>query len=145
MLRFVVNNFKKVSRLSTYLNFNGNCREAMDFYQNCLGGELNVQTVGESPRAADLPPEMRSCVLEAVLRNETMVLMGTDLIDGPLCRGNSVSILLECNTNKEMNDYYKKLSKAGKQTHPVLEGFFGKLHGMLTDRYGFHWLLRCRS
>lgn len=117
----------------------------MTFYQNCLGGELLVQTVRESPQAADLPPEIQSCVLEAVLRNATMVLMGTDLIDGTLCRGNSISILLECNTNKEMEDYYEKLSKEGMQTHPVVEGFFGRLSGMLTDRYGFHWLLRCRS
>jgi PhnB protein len=134
-----------VNQLTTYLSFNGNCREAMTFYQHCLGGELFVQTVGKSPDAADLPPNMLSYILEAVLWNETMVLMGTDLIDEPLCRGNSVSILLECNTIKEMEDYYEKLSKEGKQRHPILEGCSGGVYGMLTDRYGFHWLLRCRS
>ena len=134
-----------MNQLSTYLSFNGNCREAMTFYQYCLGGELLVQTVGESPQAADMPSAMRSCVLEAVLKNETMVLIGTDLVDGLLCRGNSISILLECHTNQEMEDYYKRLSEEGKQTHPVLEGFFGRLYGMLTDRYGFQWVLRCGS
>lgn len=127
-----------------YLSFNGNCKEAMTFYQSCLGGELTFQTVGNGSNY-DFPAGMKDYILEAVLSNKGLVIMGTDLTDGALCQGNAVSLLLECHTKKEMTDCYKKLSEAGKPTHRIVEGFFGGFYGMLTDRYGFNWLLRCRG
>lgn len=134
-----------MNHLIVYLSFNGNCQEAMTFYQHCLGGELTFQKVGDASVSYDLPSGMKDFILEAVLSNENIVIAGTDLIDDPLCQGNAVSILLECNTRKEIEYYYGKLSHAGKQIHPIHEGFLGGYSGMLTDRYGFHWLLRCRS
>jgi PhnB protein len=41
-----------MTQINSYLTFNGNCQEAMIFYQKCLGGELTFQTVGESPLSA---------------------------------------------------------------------------------------------
>jgi PhnB protein len=48
-----------MTQLNAYLHFNGNCREAMTFYQACLGGELKMQAVGESPMAGQMPPERK--------------------------------------------------------------------------------------
>ncbi len=131
-------------RLITYLTFNGNCKEAMTFYQHCLGGELTFQTVGESPESEGLPKVIKEYVLEAVLRNGNMVLRGTDLTDDPLVQGNTMSILMECEDEVKMRHYYEKLAEAGQETHPIANNFFGGLYGMLTDRFGFQWLLRCR-
>lgn len=57
---------KKMS-ISTYLTFSGNCRDAMTFYQQCLGGEFSFQTVGESPMAKQLPAQMKSCIIHSAL------------------------------------------------------------------------------
>jgi PhnB protein len=48
-----------MTQINSYLTFNGNCREAMNFYKDCLGGELNLQTIAESPLADKMPAQMK--------------------------------------------------------------------------------------
>lgn len=133
-----------MSQLITYLTFNGNCRDAMDFYQQCLGGELYLQTVGDTPMADQLPEEIRGCILHALLKKGSLVLMGTDMVgDEVLIQGNSISILLECRTPSQMVRYYNKLVEDGQQTQPIEKTHWGALFGSLTDKFGHHWLLKC--
>lgn len=130
------------SKLIIYLTFNGNCREAMSFYQKCLGGELYFRTVGELPMSEKLPKRMKKCILHSSLHNNDIVLMGTDMVgDKGLIRGNAMSILIECSSEKEMRHYYKMLSYDGQATYPIEPTFWGALFGGLTDKYGHHWLL----
>lgn len=135
-----------MSQLVTYLVFNGNCREAMAFYQFCLGGELRIQTVGDAPGAEGFPPAIKNFILQASLRKENMVLMGTDMAEeNGLTQGNAISILLECDSEEEINTYYQRLASAGRPTHPIEETFWGALFGGLTDRYGKQWLFHCNK
>lgn len=132
--------------LNTYLTFSGNCREAMTFYQKCLGGELTFQTVGESPMAGRLPVQMKACILHSTLIKPGLVLMGSDMVseDG-LLKGNSVSMMLHCYTEDETRSLYEKLSEGGKQTNRLEHTYWGALFGNLTDRYGHHWLLNYQA
>lgn len=126
----------------SYLTFNGNCREAMDFYQKCLGGELNFETIGESPLCEEMPSKMKRCILHSTLTNENIVLMGSDMVsEQGLLMGNAVSLMLNCSSEKEIKECYKKLSQGGEQTHPLEDTFWGALFGGLKDKYGNHWLL----
>ncbi len=114
----------------------------MLFYQECLGGELYLQTVGESPMAERLPKQMKDFILHASLQQDNKALMGTDMVgEEGLVRGNSVSILIECTTEHEIREYYKKLSAGGKSVHPIEKTFWGALFGGLIDKFGNHWLL----
>ncbi|MEQ9287680.1 MAG: VOC family protein [Cyclobacteriaceae bacterium] len=128
--------------MAAYLSFNGNCKEAMVFYQHCIGGELTYQMVGASPDSGNLPRQMKDCVLEATLSKENVLLKGTDLVDDMVARGNSMTILIECRDQDEMKSYFKNLAVGGREILPPAAGFFGGLHAMLTDRFGFQWLLR---
>jgi PhnB protein len=131
-----------MNRLITYLTFNGNCREAMSFYRECLGGELNFQTVGDSPDTDKLPGKMKNYILHATLQKEDLILMATDLVgEEEVTKGNSISILIECGSKKEMKTLYKKLSLNGRKTHPIKTTFWGTLLGGLTDKYNNNWLL----
>jgi len=131
-----------MANINSYLTFSGNCKEAMTFYQNCLGGELTFQTIGESPEADKIPSELKKCILHAVLANEDMVIMATDMTDEKgLIKGNSVSLMLNCNSEAEVMDYYRKLSAGGEATHMPEETFWGAVFGNLIDRYGNNWLL----
>lgn len=131
-----------MSTINSYLTFSGNCREAMTFYKNCLGGELSFQTIGESPLSETMPRKMKKCILHSVLTNKDLVLMGSDMVsERGLLRGNAVSLLLNCSSEKEMRDYYKKLSQGGEQTHPIENTFWNALFGGLTDKYGNNWML----
>jgi PhnB protein len=128
--------------IHSYLTFNGNCREAMTFYKKCLGGELNIQTVSDTHAKVDFPEETKDYVLQATLKNRHLILLGTDMVpDENLVKGNTVSLMLICNSEKEMRAFYTKLSKGGKQTSPVAKTHWGALFGSLTDKFGNHWLL----
>ena len=69
-----------MTQLNSYLTFSGNCREAMLFYQDCLGGTLDFQTIGESPLADKMPPKMKACILHARLTTKSFQLMGSDMV-----------------------------------------------------------------
>ena len=131
-----------MTQINSYLTFNGNCREAMTFYKECLGGELVLQTIGESPMADKMPPQMKKSILHSTLTRENLVLMGSDMVDeNGLVKGNSVSLMLNCSSEKEIKTFYKNLSKGGNATHPLENTFWGALFGDLVDRFGNHWLL----
>lgn len=126
-----------------YLTFNGNCRQAMTFYQKCLGGVLRFQTVGDSPLSKEMSAKMRRSILQASLRNRKMVLVGTDMVgEMGLIKGNSVSILLHSANEPEANLLYKRLSSGGNRVQPLEVNHFGVLMGTLTDRYGYHWIVQ---
>lgn len=125
-----------------YLTFSGNCREAMTFYQHCIGGTLQLQTVGETPLAAQMPEQMKNCILHASLKNGGLLLMGSDMVgEHGLQRGNTVSLCLLCSSEAELRSRYALLSENGTATHPVEKTFWGALLGGLTDRFGNTWLL----
>jgi PhnB protein len=134
-----------MGQIITYLTFNGNCREAMEFYQRCLGGELCFQTLGESPKTKKLPKYIKVHIVQASLKSDNLVLMGSDMTDEELLRGNSISILLDCNDEDRIKAYYNKLEADGKATHPLQETYWGELFGQLTDKYGNHWLFHCKK
>ncbi len=128
--------------INCYLTFNGNCRQAMEFYKRCLGGKLHFQTIGESPIAEKMPRKMKSYILHATLINEHFVLMASDMVsEKGLIKGNAVSLMLDCNSESDIKKYYERLSRGGEQTHPVENTFWGTLFGDLTDKFGNHWLL----
>jgi PhnB protein len=131
-----------MARINSYLTFGGNCREAMMFYKECFGGELAIQTVGESPLSGQMPKKMKSAILHSTLMNGKLILMGSDMIpDSGLKAGNTVSLSVVCTSEREIKNLYNKLSSGGRADHPLEETFWGALFGDLTDKFGNHWLL----
>ncbi len=131
-----------MTQINSYLTFNGNCREAMTFYQECIGGELNFQTIAESPLAGKMPKHMQDNILHATLAKDALLLLGSDMIgDYGLTKGNAVSLMLNCSNEEEIKLYYQNLSTGGRADHPLELSFWGALFGDLTDNFGNHWLL----
>ena len=131
-----------MTQINAYLTFGGNCREAMNFYKDSLGGELTLQTIGESPLADKMPVHMKDCILHATLTKGNVVLMGSDMVsDKGLLKGNAVSMAINCSSDEEIKTFYEKLSAGGNRDHALEETFWGATFGDLTDKYGNHWLL----
>jgi PhnB protein len=131
-----------MTHINSYLTFNGNCREAMTFYQNCLSGELYFQTIGESPLSEQMPQRMKDCILHSTLTTEGFLLMGSDMTpEKGLIKGNAVSLMLNCSSEIEINTLFKALSDGGMVKHPLETTFWGALFGDLTDKFGNNWLL----
>jgi PhnB protein len=132
----------KMKQIHSYLTFNGNCREAMNFYQECLGGELFMQTIGESPMSEMMPPQMKDSLLHATLTNGNVIIMGSDMVDNKgLIRGNAMSMMLNCSSEIEIRETYDKLASGGDATHPLENTFWGSLFGGLTDKFEIRWIL----
>lgn len=129
-----------MAQIKAYLGFTNGCREAMEFYRGCFGGELSVQTVAESPTAAEMPAEMQERVMHASLESGDLTLMGSDM--GPGAAGSGlVSLLLECASAEEIERYFERLAEGGRVTQPLVPSFWGSTFGHLTDRYGISWML----
>lgn len=131
-----------MTQIISYLTFSGNCREAMTFYRDCLGGELSLQTIGDSPMADKMPAKIRENILHATLTKGALTLMASDMVgDQGLIKGNAVSMMLHCSSEKEIKTCYARLAAGGQATHPLENTFWGALFGDLTDQFGNHWLL----
>jgi PhnB protein len=131
-----------MTTIDSYLTFNGNCREAMNFYKDCLGGELTLQTIGESPLADKMPAQMKECILHATLIKDKLILMGSDMVgENGLKKGNAVSLAINCSSDEEIQSFYENLSAGGNKDHALEASFWGATFGDLTDKYGNHWLL----
>lgn len=129
-----------MTQINPYLTFDGQCAEVMSFYQACLGGTLTLQTVAESPMAAQWPARVQQHVLHASLVKDGLVLLGSDM-SGPdgLKPGTTIRLSLSCDTAQELNTCYANLSEGGNAIREPHE-FFGGIIGMLKDKYGQTWM-----
>ncbi len=131
-----------MASINPHINFSGNCREAMIFYKECLGGELNFQTIGESPLSDKLPPQMKECILHSTLTTEGFVIMGSDMTPEPgLVKGNAVSLILNCTSEEDIRMAFHKLSNGGTVKHKLEDTFWCALFGDLQDKFGNNWIL----
>ena len=130
-----------MAQLNPYLNFENNCREAMNFYKDCFGGELVLQTVAEMPEmASQMPPQMKDKILHSTLTSGDMVIMASDLNREKPLDGNTVHLCVNCTNEDELNSFFSKLSEGGKITEPLADMPWGGRYGSLTDKYNKHWV-----
>lgn len=129
------------SRLNPYLNFNGNAREAMQFYAAVFGGEPNLTTFGELGSAG--PDADR--VMHAMLRTDSgYVIMGADVPSTMAFQpmsGSSVSISGDETDSAALHGYWNKLSSGGTTTMPMEKQAWGDEFGMCTDKFGIRWMI----
>lgn len=127
-----------MTQLTPYISFEGNCAEAMEFYKSCLGGELTIQRVGDSPMKSE-DPRKNDQVMHSELTSGGIHLFASDLVmEGHVTRGTSITLTIHGGTPEELRGFFDKLSEGGKVTHELKEEFFGT-YGDLTDKYGINW------
>ncbi len=129
-------------QLNPYLVFDGNCAEAMRFYQRILGGKLELMTHGDSPIAAHTPPGSADRIMHARLTLDGHLLMASDSMVGhpyPGMNGFSVSVI--CPTAAEAKRAFDGLADGGRVTMPLQKTFWAEAFGMLVDRYGTPWMV----
>ena len=123
--------------INAYLMFDGNCREAMEFYRNCFGGELALTNFTEEQFAG-----AADRVMHARLAQGGGLLMGSDCPPGRLLKvGDSVQLAIECDGPEEQDRIFAALGEGGTVTMPLQETFWGARFGMLQDRFDVQWML----
>lgn len=126
-----------------YLHFEDNCLEALTFYKNVFGGELHLMPINESPMKDQFPEAIQKQILHGRLENGAFIIMASDMCGmGALKHGNAIQINLNCSSQEEIRDLYKRLPEGGGTIVDELkEQFWGALFAMVTDRFGIRWML----
>ncbi len=126
----------------TYLTFDGNCREAMEFYRACFQAELYLMPFSGAP--VDLFEQAGHAgdrILHSTLRKGSRLLMASDTMPGmTLQPGNNLSVLIECESLQEIEELFLSLGEGGKVTMPLQDTFWDARFGTLTDRFGIQWM-----
>ncbi len=127
------------SRLSPYLNFNGNARQALEFYASVFGGNLSLSTFAEFG-AKDSPDADR--IMHGMLETDAgYTIMGADVtseMEYQPMAGFSVSL---SDDDDALRDYWAKLSASGTTTMPLQKQAWGDEFGMCIDKFGVSWLV----
>lgn len=139
-----------MTTINPYLTFNGNCLEAFEFYKSVFGGEFPyVGRFGEMPPNPKYPvPEEdkdRIMHISLPISKET-TLMGSDTTSpqgANLVEGTNVTLSIGLDDRSEADRIFNALSEGGQVTMPLSETFWNAYFGMLTDRFGFKWMVNC--
>lgn len=128
------------SQLNPYLTFNGNAREAMEFYQSVFGGELTVNTFGDFG-APD--PALADKVMHAMLTtSKGYRLMASDTAPGmSYTPGNTITVSLSGDPGEGLEEVWEKLAEGGNVMMPFEKQMWGDLYGQLVDKFGVPWMV----
>jgi PhnB protein len=130
-------------RLNTYLHFNGDCKEAFEFYANTLNGKVVfAMTKGQSPEAVRFPVERHDDVMHARVEIAGQSLIGMDA-DTRYKAPQGFGVLLTLETPSEAERVFRVLADEGKVTMALGETFWALRFGMLTDKFGVPWMISC--
>ncbi len=127
--------------VSPYLNFNGNCCQAMLFYKDVFGGELALMTFGDGPM--EVPESAKDKIMHATLVQNGVVIMAADSnMPGQAAAiiGSNISLSIDCTSLDEIERYYASLAEGGQITMPIQDTFWGARFAMVTDKFGIGWL-----
>jgi len=131
--------------LTPFLLFEGNCAEAMAFYQSCLGGELAMTRLGDTPMKAQTPPALHGRVVHAHLKSGSVEIAATDWLHPTRMpkQGNTVALYLTGESYEELRPAFDKLADGADPglLDDLKQMPFGT-YGHLADRYGVHWFFR---
>jgi len=131
-------------KLNAYLLFNGNCEEAIKFYEKCLGGKIVAMMPHKgTPAEKHGPPEWGDKILHARLDVGDQMLMASDCPPDRYQAPTGFSVAINLEDVKEAERVFHALEEGGKVEMPIQETFWAVRFGMLTDRFGTPWMINC--
>ena len=132
----------KQTTVNPYLTFDGNCREAMEFYKDALNGNLHTMPFGDAPM--EVAEEHKNRVMHATLTFANAVIMASDnMPEQTVTHGNGSSISIAATDVEEGERYFNNLSKGGTVVMPYEKTFWGAKFGMCVDKFGVQWMINC--
>ncbi len=134
---------KNSMRLNPHLSFNGHCKEAFEFYGECLGGQITMMlTYGASPAAASAP-DFPDKIMHATLKVGDQILTGADVAPNAYHKPQGFALQLNIDDSAQALLIFNKLASKGMVQLPLQSTFWAERYGILTDEYGVPWEINC--
>jgi PhnB protein len=128
------------SKLLPYLSFKSQTKEAMEFYQSVLGGELTMTTFAQS--GAPVEDKFKEGIMHAELKNGDLTFMASDGdAHSTVTMGNNISMSLIGTDDAQLSGFFEKLAEGGKVLMPLEKQSWGDKFGMLLDKFGIQWMV----
>lgn len=126
-----------------YVNFYGNCEEALDYYQKIFNASVEIQRYNEMPPSPEMPIKESDMdkVMHAQLMVKEMLIYCSDNMMSPPVENSRVTLTVEFDTEAEIDATYKALSDGGQITMPLADQFWGAKFGSVIDKFGVYWAL----
>ncbi|MED3561893.1 VOC family protein [Bacillus xiapuensis] len=126
-------------QITPYLMFDGNAREALEFYREVFQGEiLNAQTYGEA--GYNNSPEAQNLLIHAQFKKDDLFIMASDTFPGnAINKGNNISLALDLDSEEEILRLYDALREKGKVYMELQDTFWGAKYAKVTDPFGITW------
>lgn len=125
---------------SPYINFQGRAREAFEFYQQALGGELTLTT--EDRQGPPKPAGPTDHIMHGMLKSENVIIMGADgLPEYPPTVGDNIAIVLSGTDREHISKVFDMLSEGGMVKQALKEESWGDLFGYFKDKFGINWMV----
>jgi PhnB protein len=129
--------------LELFINFNGNCREAAEFYAKVFKSEVkNLMTVGESPQDPEHPmnPADKDKIMYAsVMIGGSMVMFMDAGVDYPVTMGDNITPTLNIKSKEEVDRIFNELKEGGRVYMEPQKTFFSEWYAMVKDKFGVVW------
>lgn len=137
-------------KLNPYLNFDGQCEEAFNFYKKVFQTEFvenNIMKFGDLPPSEDMPPlpdEFKNRVMHVAIKVGDETLMGSDTMPGmgkPFSKGINSYISVHPDSREEADRIFNELSEGGEEEMPMQDQFWGDYYGSFIDKFGTPWMV----
>lgn len=143
-------------QVNAYLNFNGNCAEALKFYERHLGGKVEFSmTYGEAPpmpqddqsgcAGVEFPKDWDGKIMHARMVLGNAIVMVSDAPPGMYQPAAGIEMALNVDDPKEAERLFNALSEGGTIKMPLAETFWAEKFGSVTDRFGIPWMINCEG
>ena len=131
-------------QVNPYLTFNGNCADALKFYQKVLGAQIEASfPFGEGPPEMKVPAEWKDKIMHAKITIDGEIIMASDAPPGHFQQPQGFSVSLQVEDAADAERRFKALSEGGTVTMPFAKTFFSKGFGMCVDQFGIPWMVNC--
>jgi len=133
-------------QMNPYLNFNGNCEAAFNFYHACLGGQIIAMIRNsDTPAGAQAPADRQSKIMHARLLAGGHLLMGSDTPDEHYTTPKGFAVSISVDEPAEADRIFAALAEGGSVRMPIQETFWAMRFGMFVDQFGIPWMVNCEK
>ncbi|HXS67865.1 MAG TPA: VOC family protein [Candidatus Polarisedimenticolia bacterium] len=132
----------KTTSVQSYLFFNGNCEEAVEFYKKAIGAVVKLSLrYKDSPEQGNVPPGAKDKIMHTSFTVGETLVMASDDCSGGSKQFEGFSLALSVPTEAEADRAFKALAEGGNVKMPLTKTFWSPKFGMLTDKFGVGWMV----